>query len=117
MPDRFIELEILLRLHRFRADFAETLEIIGVFPIDNDRRVPGGFVHDVGRGRVFDVMDLAHVARDHEDLVGLEFHERRRRNKPVHRHRAPADLAEDLVHLLMRGMRSKEMPVSSSPWK
>ena len=99
MPDRFVELEILLRRHRFGAHFAETLEIIGIFAIDNDRRVPGRLVHDVGRGRVFDVMDLAHVARDHEHLVGLKFHERRRRNKPIHRHRAPADLAEDLVHL------------------
>src|SRR5438132_5006703 len=60
----------------------------------------GGLVHDVGRRRVFDVMDLAHVARDDEHLVSLEFHERRRRNKSVHRYRAPADLAEDVVHLL-----------------
>ena len=59
--------------------------------IDDDRRVSGGFVHDVGRGGVFDVMDLAHVARDHQDLVGLEFHECRRRNKSVDRDRAPAD--------------------------
>ncbi len=27
MPDRFIELEIFARLHRFRADFPEALEI------------------------------------------------------------------------------------------
>src|SRR5882724_13266135 len=46
------------------------------------------------------MMDLAHVARDDEDLVGLEFHERRRRNETIHRHRAPADLAQDVVHLL-----------------
>ena len=85
--------------------------------IDDDRRVAGGFVHDVGRGRVFDVVDLTHVAGDHQHLVGLEFHESRRRNKSVHRDRAPADLAEDVVHLLMRGMRSNEMPVSSRPWK
>ena len=83
-----------------RADFAEALQIIRIFAIDNDRRVPGRFVHDVGRRRVFDVMDLAHVARDDENLVGLEFHERRRRNESVHRDRAPADLAEDVVHLL-----------------
>ncbi len=97
--DRFVEFEIFLRLHRFRAHFAEALEVIGILAIDNDRRVARGFVHDVGRGRVFDVMDLAHVARDHEHLVGLEFHERRRRNESVHRHRAPADPAEDVVHL------------------
>ena len=58
-----------------------------------------GFVHDVGRRRVFDVMDLPHVARDHEDFVGLEFHESGRRDEAIHRHRAPADLAEDVVHL------------------
>ncbi len=61
--------------------------------------MPGRFVHDVGRGRVFDMMHLAHVARDHEHLVGLEFHERRRRNEAVNRDRAPADLAENLIHL------------------
>src|SRR5437762_2680583 len=60
----------------------------------------GGFVHDVGRRRVFDVMDLAHVARDHQNLVSLKFHERGRRNKAIHGHRAPADLAENVVHLL-----------------
>src|SRR5207247_4630418 len=45
-------------------------------------------------------MDLAHVARDHEHLVSLEFHERRRRNESVHRNGAPVDLAQDVVHLL-----------------
>ncbi len=99
MPDRFVELEILFRRHRLGAHFAETLQIVGVFAIDNDRCVPGRFVHDVGRGRVFDVMQLTHVARDHEHLVGLEFHEGRRRNKAVNRDRAPADLAQDVVHL------------------
>ena len=83
----------------FAPIFAEALEVIRVFAIDNDRRVTGGFVHDVGRGRVFDVMDLPHVAGDHQNFVGLEFHERRRRNESVHRDRAPADLAEDIVHL------------------
>ena len=62
--------------------------------------MPGGLVHNVRRWRVFDVMDLAHVARDNQHLVSLKFHERRRRNKPVHRHRAPANLREDIVHLL-----------------
>ena len=57
------------------------------------------FVHDVRRRRVLDVIDLAHVARDHENAIGLKLHERRRRNKTVHRHAAPADLSEDLVHL------------------
>src|SRR5262245_61346760 len=45
-------------------------------------------------------MDLAHVTRDHQHLVSLEFHERGRRNKTVHSHRAPADLCQDIVHLL-----------------
>ena len=67
--------------------------------IDDDRSVPGRLMHNVGCRRVFDVMDLAHVARDHQDLVGLKFHERRWRNKPVHRHRPPANLREDIVHL------------------
>ena len=100
MPDGFIQFEVLLRLHRFRADFAEALQVARVFLIDDDRRVPGGFVHDVGRRGVFDVMDLAHVAGDHQHLVGLEFHESRRRNKAVDRDRAPADAAEDVVHFL-----------------
>src|SRR5437763_8144100 len=56
-------------------------------------------MHDIGRGRVFDVMDLTHVARDHENFVSLKFHERGRRNKSVHCHRAPTDPAEDIVHL------------------
>ena len=43
-------------------------------------------------------MDLPHVARDDQNLVGLKFHERRRRNKSIDRDRAPADLAEDVVH-------------------
>ena len=60
----------------------------------------GRLVHDIGRGGVFDVMDLAHVARDHENFVSLEFHERGRRNKSVHRHRAPIDRPENVVHLL-----------------
>ncbi len=59
----------------------------------------GGLVHNVRRGRVFDVMDLAHVAGNHQHLVGLKFHERRRRNETVHRHRAPFDLCQDIVHL------------------
>ena len=62
--------------------------------------MPGRFVHDVRRGRVFDVMDLPHVARDHQDLVSLKFHKRRRRNKSVHRHGAPVDLCQNVVHLL-----------------
>ncbi len=62
--------------------------------------MPGRFVHDVRRRRVFDVMDLPHVARDHQDLVSLKFHERRRRNKSVHRYRAPVDLGKDVVHFL-----------------
>src|SRR4029450_13662006 len=45
-------------------------------------------------------MDLAHVARDHQYLVSLEFHERGGWNKPVHGHSAPANLREDVVHLL-----------------
>src|ERR1043166_6059751 len=45
-------------------------------------------------------MDLAHVTCDDQDLVGLKFHERGWRNESIHGHRAPADLAEDLVHLL-----------------
>src|SRR5207237_3039014 len=57
-------------------------------------------MHNVGRGRVFDMMDLAHIARDHQNLVGLEFHERGWRNKAVHRHRAPIDSAENIIHLL-----------------
>ena len=45
-------------------------------------------------------MDLAHIARDHQDFVGLEFHERRRRNEPVYRHRPPVDSSEDVIHFL-----------------
>ena len=100
MPNRLIQLEIFFRRHRFRADFSKALQIFRVFAIDNDRRVPGGLVNNVRRRRVFDVMDLAHVARDHQHLVGLEFHERRRRNKAVHGHRAPANLRQNIVHLL-----------------
>ena len=55
---------------------------------------------NVRRRRVFDVMDLPHVARDDQNFVGLEFHERRRRNKPVHRHSPPVNLGENVVHLL-----------------
>src|SRR5207247_10009548 len=44
-------------------------------------------------------MDLTHVARDHKNFVSLKFHERGWRNKSVHRHRAPIDPAEDVVHL------------------
>ena len=63
-------------------------------------RMPRRFVHDVGRRRVFDVMDLSHIARDNQNLVGLKFHESRRRNKSIDRDRTPADLAENVVHLL-----------------
>src|SRR5262245_29525664 len=45
-------------------------------------------------------MDLAHVTRDDQHLVRLKFHERGRRNKPVHSYCAPANLCEDIVHLL-----------------
>ncbi len=55
---------------------------------------------DVRRGRVFDVMDLAHIAGDHQDLVGLKFHESGRWYESVNRHRAPADPAENIVHFL-----------------
>ena len=99
MPDRFVKLEVFLGRHRLRADLAKALQIIRVFLVDNDRGVPRRFVHDVGRRRVFDVIDLAHVARDHENAIRLKLHERRRRNKTVHRHAAPANLAQDLVHL------------------
>src|SRR5437764_6775872 len=99
MSDRLIELEIPSRLYRFRAYLAEVLQIIRVLPVDNNWRVPSRLVHDIGGGRVFDVMDLTHVARDYENFVSLKFHERGRRNKSVHRHRAPIDPAEDVVHL------------------
>ena len=45
-------------------------------------------------------MDLAHIARDHQDFVGLEFHECRRRNEAVHSHRPPIDSSEDVIHFL-----------------
>ena len=98
MPDGFIELEVLFRGHRFRPDFTKALQILRVLTIDNDRGVSRGFVDDVRRGRVFDVMDLAHIARDHQNLVGLKFHEGGRGNKSIHRHRAPFDFREDIVH-------------------
>src|SRR5436305_11323199 len=62
--------------------------------------MPGRHMHDTGRRCVFDVMDLAHVARDNQDLVSLEFHERCWWNKAVHSHRAPANLRQNIVHLL-----------------
>ena len=68
MPDRFVKLEIFLGRHRLRADLTKALQIIRIFLIDNDRRVSRRFVHDVRRRRVFDVIDLAHVARDHQHL-------------------------------------------------
>ncbi len=58
------------------------------------------FVHNVGRGCVFDVMDLSHIARDDQYLVGLKFHECRRRNESIDGDRAPSDLRENVVHLL-----------------
>ena len=57
-------------------------------------------VDDVRRGRVFDMMDLPHIARDHQYLVSLKFHERRRRNKSVHRHCAPIDFRKNIIHFL-----------------
>ena len=60
----------------------------------------GCLVHDVGRGRVLDMMDLPHVTRDHQDLVGLKFHERCRWNKTVDGNCAPLDLRKNIVHLL-----------------
>ena len=62
--------------------------------------VTGGFVDDVRRRRVFDVMDLAHVAGDHQDFVSLKFPERRGWNESVHGNCAPLDLGENIVHLL-----------------
>ena len=59
----------------------------------------GGFVNDIRRGCVLDVMDLAHVARDHQHLISLEFHERGRRNESIHGHCAPANLRQNVVHL------------------
>src|ERR1700730_3035356 len=46
------------------------------------------------------MMDLAHVAGNHQHLVSLKFHERRWGNKSIHRYRAPADLRQNVVHLL-----------------
>ena len=99
MPDRFVNLEVFLGRHGLRADLAKALQIIGVFLVDNDGGMPRRFVHDIRRRRVFDMIDLAHIARDHEHAIRLKLHERRRRNKTVHGHAAPADLPEDLVHL------------------
>src|SRR6188472_4405095 len=62
--------------------------------------MPGSLVHNIRRRRVFDVMDLAHVARDDQHPVSLKFHERRRRDKAVHSHRAPANFRQNIVHLL-----------------
>ena len=100
MPDRFVKLEVFLRRHRLRADFTKALQIIRILTVDNDRRVPRRFVDDIRCRRVFDVIDLAHVARDHQDAIRLELHERRRWNEPIHRDAAPADLAKDFVHFL-----------------
>src|SRR4030095_16718018 len=57
-------------------------------------------MHNVRRRRVFDMMDLAHVARDDQHLVSLKFHERRRRDKSIHSYRAPSNLLQNVVHLL-----------------
>jgi hypothetical protein len=62
--------------------------------------VARSLVDDIRCGRVFDVMNLPHVARDHQHLVRLKFHERRRWNETIHGDGAPIDFRQDVVHLL-----------------
>src|SRR4051812_44930033 len=100
MADRFIQLEIFLRGHRFGADFSESLQVVGIFAVDDDRSVPSGLMHDVWCRCVFDMMDLPHIAGDDQDLVGLKLHERGWWDKAVYSNRAPFDLPQDVVHFL-----------------
>src|SRR5678815_988655 len=84
----------------FGADFTKTLQIVGVFTINDNRRVPGRFMDDIWRGSVFDVMDLPHVAGDHEYLVSLKFHESGWRDEAIYGDAAPIDFPQDIVHFL-----------------
>ena len=66
---------------------------------------------------VYSMMDSSHIARDHQYLVGLEIPQnaaegmiRRRRPRPIRS-------SPECFISWMRGMRSKEMPVSRRPWK
>ena len=103
LPYRFIDRLVLFIGDRFHTDLAEALQKFGVINIDNERSMAGGLVHDIWRRRVVDVINTAHIQRNHQYFKCLEFHEYCRRNKPVNHHRAPAKPGKAGIHFVNGG--------------
>ena len=87
------------RSDRLARDLAVVAQIICVLRIGDHRRVARRLVHDVGRRRVGEMLERAHVAGDRAESPS----HRNSMNtaggmKPLDRHRAPAEAAELGVH-------------------
>ncbi len=112
------------RLVLRRGDGAEPgpaggLEEVRVDGVGDERRVPGALVHDVGRGRVLDVLVSADVRRDGEHAPALELREYGGRDESANRDGRPARAGELHVHLVYggdaldldpRGLEAREVP-------
>ena len=99
-PNRLVERNIVPVVHRLDADLAKALQVIGVLLIGNDWRVPGGFVNDVRRRGVENMVDGSHVQSDGENAILLQLHKRLGRNEAVHYHRPPAEIPKAGVHFV-----------------
>jgi hypothetical protein len=68
------------------------------------RRMARGFVQDVRRRRVQEVLDAAHIEGDHQHPQGLELHEDRRGDEAVDHHGAPAERSRQAFISSMDGI-------------
>src|ERR1700748_2651708 len=100
MADSLIQFKILCREHGLRPYRAEVAEVLMIVVIGNNGRMPGRFMYDIRRGRVFNVVQLADIRGDNQYAISLVLHKCGRRYKAVNRYRAPTDLAEGIIHLL-----------------
>lgn len=103
VADGFVQFIIAGRGEGFGADLAEKAEVGGIFGIGDDGGMAGCFVDDIGRRGVGDLVGGTDIGGDHQHIVSLELHKRRRGDKPVDRHGRPADLLQDAVHAVHVG--------------
>src|SRR5690606_10309158 len=91
MAHRIVEFVILGTGNGLTANFPKPAQIFRILWVGDDGGMPGTFVDDVGGRGVFYIFKLANVRSDYQNIIGLELHKGRGRDKTVHRYGGPAN--------------------------
>ena len=82
------------------ANFAETLQELGVVDVYDKGRVAGGFMHDIRSRCVKNMIDAANIQGDPQHFQCLELHEDCGGDKAIYYYRAPAYFSQAGIHFL-----------------